>query len=237
MKLTVELFAGLRERAGRAELELDDLPDELDLAGLKRELERRHPELGDLAHVAGVVGSEYAPDSTPLRAGEPVALLPPVSGGAPDEAAELARGLFELDAAALDPEACRLRVEHDSCGAVVVFCGNARQQSRGRDVTRLEYEAFERMAGPEMARIFAACTRAHGDPDGDHPERALRMLCRHRLGPVAVGQPAVVVAVASPHRAAAFDAARFLIDELKKSLPVWKKEVYADGEHWIGSGS
>ena len=93
------------------------------------------------------------------------------------------------------------------------------------------------MAGPEMRRIFDDCRAQHGDPDGAHPERALRMLCAHRIGPVEVGQPSVVIAVASPHRKEAFDAARQLIDELKLRLPVWKKEVYGDGHHWIGDRS
>lgn len=237
MRLVIQLFAGLRERAGRSELVLEDLPDALDLGGLKRELERRHPELGDLAHVAGVVGTDYADDARVLAPGDAVALLPPVSGGAPDESQRLAAGVFELSSEPLDPEACRRRVEHRSCGAAVVFCGNARDRSRGRDVVRLDYEAFDAMAGPEMTRIFARCVRECGDPDGERPERALRMLCAHRTGPVEVGEPSVVVAVASPHRDAAFRAARFLIDELKASLPVWKKEVYADGHHWIGDRS
>lgn len=237
MKLTVTLFAALRERAGRSELALEDLPDELDLAGLKRELERRHPELGSLRFVAGVIGTEYAPDSTRLVEGQAVALLPPVSGGVPDADEALAQGLFELDEGPLDPDACRRRVEHRSCGAVVLFCGNARDKNRGLDVTRLEYEAFHAMAGPEMARIFADCRAQFGDGNGDRPDRALRMLCRHRVGAVEIGEPSVVVAVASPHRDAAFRAARFLIDELKARLPVWKKEVYADGHHWIGDRS
>jgi molybdopterin synthase catalytic subunit len=91
------------------------------------------------------------------------------------------------------------------------------------------------MTGPQMQRIFARCRAVLGA--GDDPERALRMLCQHRTGTVAVGQPSVVVAVASPHRADAFEACRFLIDALKQSLPVWKKEVYEDGHHWIGDRS
>jgi molybdopterin synthase catalytic subunit len=104
-------------------------------------------------------------------------------------------------------------------------------------VLRLEYEAFEAMAGPEMARIFARCRERFGDPSGAHPQRALRMLCVHRTGSVAVGEVSVAIAVASPHRATAFDACRFLIDELKSSLPVWKKEHLEGGAHWVGDRS
>ena len=90
------------------------------------------------------------------------------------------------------------------------------------------------MAGPEMARIFAEC---RAEVARDDPERALRMLCVHRTGTVGVGEPSVFVGVASPHRDAAFAAARRLIDRLKERLPVWKKEVYADGHHWVGDRS
>jgi molybdopterin synthase catalytic subunit len=117
---------------------------------------------------------------------------------------------------------------------VVVFTGSTRGRNRGRQVVRLEYEAFEAMAGPEMARIFGRCRR---ELRADEGERALRMLCQHRTGVVGVGEPSVVIAVASPHRALAFEACRFLIDALKESLPVWKKEHYPDGEHWIGERS
>jgi molybdopterin synthase catalytic subunit len=236
MKLVVRLFAVLRERAGTGEIALDDLPDDLDVAGLKRELERRRPELGALARVAGAVGTDYVADSTTLADGDVVCLLPPVSGGSDrggDDA--LARGVFELVPEPLDPAAALARVAHASCGGTALFVGTTRAANRGQPVVRLDYEAFEAMTGPEMQRIFERC-RAALDTGGD-PERKLRMLCQHRTGTVAVGEPSVVVAVASPHRAAAFEACRFLIDALKESLPVWKKEVYEDGHHWIGERS
>lgn len=244
MKLSVRLFAVLRERAGTEAIALDDLPDDLDVGALKRELAARHPELGDLTHVAGVVGTTYARDDRRLRDGDDVALLPPVSGGSgpgspPD--ADLEAGVLELCAEPLDPGVLQGRVVHPSCGAVVLFTGTTRATSRGRDVVRLDYEAFEAMAGPEMTRIFAECRERFGepgDPEGAADgERRLRMLVVHRTGTVGVGEPSVVIAVASPHRDAAFRAARFLIDTLKERLPVWKKEVYRDGHHWVGERS
>jgi molybdopterin synthase catalytic subunit len=229
MRLVVRLFAVLRERAGRDQLELEDLPDELDVAGLKGALEERHPELGSLAHVRGVVGTSYVPDGTALTDGADVSLLPPVSGGSGD--ADLQRGVFELCADALEPAQAQARVAHPSCGALCVFTGATRDSNRGRDVVKLEYEAFDAMTGPEMARIFARCRDELEAPED------LRMLCQHRVGVVEVGQPSVVIATASGHRDRAFRATRFLIDELKQSLPIWKKEHYADGEHWIGERS
>ncbi len=229
MRLVVRLFAVLRERAGCDALELDDLPDGLDVTALKRALEERHPELGSLAHVRGVVGTSYVPDATALDEGADVSLLPPVSGGSDD--ADLGRGVFELCDDALEPDQVRERVAHSSSGAVCVFTGATRDSNRGRDVTKLEYEAFDAMTGPEMARIFERCRQELGEP----PD--LRMLCRHRVGTVLVGEPSVIVAVASAHRDLAFRACRFLIDELKASLPIWKKEHYSSGEHWIGERS
>jgi MoaE-MoaD fusion protein len=230
VQLTVRLFAVLRERAGAECLHLDDLPDDLDVGGLKAILAERHPELGPLEHVAGVIGTDYVRDDRLLAGGDEVALLPPVSGGS---GLEYQAGVFELRAEPLDPGALQARVQAPSCGAVVGFTGVTRQRNRGQDVSRLDYEAFEAMAGPEMARIFAECRERFADGE----ERALRMLCVHRTGTVAVGEPSIVIAVASPHREAAFLAAKFLIDTLKQRLPVWKKEVYGDGHHWIGDRS
>ena len=242
MRLVVQLFAVLRERAGAGELVLEGLPADLDLAGLKREIAARHPELGDLTHVAGVVGTGYVRDDTRLAEGDEVALLPPVSGGAPAGDPDLERGVFELSAAPLAPGVAHERVAHPSCGAVVVFTGVTRETNRGQEVRRLDYEAFERMTGPEMARIFEDCRASfRGAEAGAGAESGgecvLRMLCVHRTGSVEVGEPSVVIAVASPHRDDAFRAARFLIDTLKERLPVWKKELYADGQHWIGDRS
>lgn len=232
MRVRVRLFAGLRERAGSGELELE-LPSGCDVAGFKRALEARLPALESLAHVRVAVDRNYARDDTPLVEGCEVALIPPVSGGSGEDAL-LERGLFELALDSIDPADCQRRVEHPSCGACVLFSGLARDHSRGQSVERLEYEAYAAMLEPEMARLFARCRIEIGDGAGARPERRLRMLVVHRSGVVAIGEPAVVVAVASPHRDAAFQACRFLIDELKNSLPVWKRESYPGGAEWIG---
>lgn len=237
MRVTLQLFASLRERAGVDELVVEDLPEGLDVAELKLELERRLPALGPLAGVRAVLGTEYVREDVPVADGARVALLPPVSGGAPEACGDLERGVFELVPGQLDAARCQARVESSDCGAVVLFTGLTRATNLGKPVERLEYEAFEAMTGPEMARIFARCRSEHGDPGGERPEHRLRMLCQHRTGVVAVGEPSVVIAVASPHRDRAFAACRFLIDELKASLPIWKKEVHPDGEHWVGERS
>lgn len=246
MRVTIRLFAVLRERAGRDTIELADVPAGSTIADIKHLLGTAAPELGDLASVAGVIGTSYAGPDTVVEEGAELAFLPPVSGGAPcsvDEA--LRQGLFELRSDPLDVASIQARVSHPRCGAIVLFTGVTRETNRGQDVVELDYEAFEAMTGPEMDRIFQDCLAAYGPaqagtPGSEHLTAAaleLRMLAVHRTGVVAVGEPSVAIAVASPHRDAAFLAARFLIDTLKERLPVWKKEVYGDGHHWIGDRS
>jgi molybdopterin synthase catalytic subunit len=227
VKLSVRLYAGLRERAGLDRVDVD-VSEGATLGELKRELARLRPELGALDHVAGVVGTDWVDDARVLRAGDDLHLLPPVSGGAPDSDADLARGVFELCPEPLDPGEAQARVAHAECGGTALFTGSTRATNAGKSVLRLEYEAFERMAGPEMARIFERSKLLLFEGE------RVRMLVQHRVGRVAAGEPSVIVAVASPHRDAAFRVCRFLIDDLKRSLPIWKKEVCADGHAWVG---
>jgi molybdopterin synthase catalytic subunit len=118
---------------------------------------------------------------------------------------------------------------HRACdGAVVVFAGVVRDEARGRRVTRLEYEAYGSMADTEMRKIFAAMEAKFG-------VKAARVV--HRVGVCQVGEASVVIAVAAPHREAAFDACRYCIDTLKKTVPIWKREVYEGGAEWIGDRS
>ena len=244
MRVSIRLFAALRERAGRDRIDLDGVPVGSTIDQLKSLAAEECPSLGDLGSVAGVIGTAYAAPNTVVAEGDDVAFLPPVSGGSPraDDDSALAEGVFELSAEPLDIAAIQARVGHPACGAIVLFTGTTRDTNRGQDVVELDYEAFAEMAGPEMGRIFEDCRAAHGPSSApDDPEAktrlALRMLAIHRTGVVGVGEPSVVIAVASPHRDAAFLAARMLIDTLKERLPVWKKEVYQGGHHWIGDRS
>ncbi len=237
MKIKLLLFAGLRERAKASELVLELSEPSPDVAAAKRALLAKFPELKSLASVRGALREHYVDDDAKLADGDELALLPPVSGGAPDRDEDLERGIFELSDSPIDPLACQRRVSGESCGAAVLFVGSTRDENRGRKVERLEYEAFAAMTGPEMARIFERCRATCGDPTGVDRSKTLRMLCVHRTGTVELGEPSVAIAVASPHRAAAFEACRFLIEELKRTLPIWKKEFYVGGEHWIGDRS
>ncbi|HET7146414.1 MAG TPA: molybdenum cofactor biosynthesis protein MoaE [Gaiellaceae bacterium] len=210
MRITVRLFAGLRERAGVARVELDEVARVGDVWA--------RLDLGDEpAGLLYAVNREYADRGTELHDGDEVALIPPVSGGA-----------FRISAQPLDVAAVIDEASSDDAGAVASFVGTVRRRSRDRDVLHLEYEAFEEMAEPMLARLAASLTEKHG---------LSKVAIHHRIGRVEIGEPSVVIAVSAPHRAAALDACREAIDTLKETIPLWKKEIYAGGEEWIGRGS
>jgi molybdopterin synthase catalytic subunit len=212
MRVTVRLFAGLRERAGVARLEVDDVARAGDVwarLGLG-------DEPGGLLYA---VNREYVERSHELRDGDEVALIPPVSGGDAD---------FVITAEPLDVGRVVEAVERPEAGGIASFVGTVRRSSRGRDVQYLEYEAFEEMAEPMLRQLGEALTRKHG---------LSAVAVHHRIGRVEIGEPSVVIAVSAPHRAAALEACREAIDTLKETIPLWKKEVYAGGEEWIGRGS
>jgi molybdopterin synthase catalytic subunit len=210
VRVTVRLFAGLRERAGTGRLEIEGVERAGDVWG----------KLGLGDEPGGLlvaVNREYVGPETLLEDGDEVALIPPVSGGA-----------FVLSAEPLDPERVIAEAASDDAGAVAAFVGTVRRQSRGRDVVRLEYEAFEEMAEPMLRRLAQDLTEKYG---------LCEVAIHHRIGPVDIGEASVVIAVSAPHRSAALDACREAIDTLKVTIPLWKKEIYADGEEWIGRGS
>ena len=210
MRVTVRLFAGLRERAGRSRLELDDVT----------RVEEVWPALGLGDEPPGLlyaVNREYVERGHALDDGDEVALIPPVSGGS-----------FQLVDGPLDIAAVLSEVEDPEAGAVASFVGTVRRRSRDRDVQYLEYEAFEEMAEPMLVRLGDELTAKHG---------LTRVAIHHRVGRVEIGEASVVIAVSAAHRAAALEACREAIDTLKGTIPLWKKEVYADGEEWIGQGS
>jgi molybdopterin synthase catalytic subunit/molybdopterin converting factor small subunit len=210
VKVTVRLFAGLRERAGWAERELE---------GVER-IGEVWPALGLGEEPPGLlyaVNREYAARERELSDGDEVALIPPVSGGS-----------FRLSEEPLSLEAVADEVRSDEAGAIATFVGTTRVHSRGRTVVHLEYEAYAGMAEREMERI-AAELRERYDLSA--------VAIHHRVGRVPIGEPSVVIAVSAPHRHDALAACKDAIDTLKETVPLWKKEVYEGGEEWIGRGS
>src|SRR3954447_23198284 len=177
--------------------------------------QQRFPKLRELsASIALAVNSEYAGLDTQLRAGDEVGLLPPVSGGAPRTSIVRTKILTEEVLS---------KIKRPEDGAAVVFEGVVRDNTRGRQTLYLDYEAYEAMALQEMERL---CERALQQ----FAVREVRIV--HRLGHIAVGETSVLIIVASAHRGAAFDACRWLIDTLKRTVPIWKKEFFEDGAVW-----
>jgi len=208
--IRVRVFAGLRERAGWSERELEGVATVADV----------WPALGLGDEPAGLlyaVNQEYADRDRKLADGDEVALIPPVSGGA-----------FRLSAEPLDPNAAVAEVSVPEAGAVATFIGTTRVRSRGRTVQYLDYEAYAEMAEKVMAELAESLKAKH-----DLSEVAIH----HRTGRVDIGAVSVVIAVSAPHRAAALAACAEAIDTLKETVPLWKKEVYEGGEEWIGRGS
>jgi molybdopterin synthase catalytic subunit len=212
VRVAVKLFAALREQRGAREVELE-LADGALVDDVWAAL-----GLGDEpAGLVYAVNRTYADRGAPLAEGDEVALIPPVSGGA-----------FLLSEEPLSVEHVVREVASDDAGAIATFVGTTRARSRGREVVRLEYEAYEGMAEAEMERIAHALEERHD---------LLGVAIHHRVGPVEIGETSVVIAVSAPHRAAALAACAEAIDTLKQTVPLWKKELYVGGEAWIGQGS
>jgi len=209
VRVTVRLFAGLRERAGWSQREVH-----ADRVGQVWAV----LDLGDEpAGLLYAVNRAYVPSDHELAEGDVVALIPPVSGGG-----------FVLSEERLVLDRVIAEVATDESGAIATFSGTARRHSRGRLVHYLDYEAYEGMAEEMMAKLADDLKRRY-DLHG--------VAIHHRVGRVELGEPSVVIAVSSAHRADALAACKDAIDALKDDLPVWKKEVYEGGEEWIGDGS
>jgi len=210
VKITVRLFAGLRERAGWSERELEGLERVADVWPAL--------ELGDEPPgLLYAVNKEYAEHDRALAEGDEVAVIPPVSGGS-----------FRLSEEPLALDGAVREVADERAGAIATFVGTTRIDSRGRTVQYLEYEAYEGMAEEVMQRI-AAELKSRYDLSG--------VAIHHRVGRVGIGETSVVIAVSATHRQDALAACREAIDTLKETVPLWKKEVYEGGEEWIGRGS
>ena len=213
VRVRVKLFAALREQVGAPERELE-LPAGASAADAWAAI----PELGtEPAGLLYALNREYVARECPLSDGDELALIPPVSGGA-----------FRLTSDPIDLGAVVAEVTDERAGAIATFVGTTRVESRGRTVTRLEYEAYEGMAEQEMARIAEELLARYD---------LVKVAITHRIGRVDIGEASVAIAVSAPHRADALAACRDAIDTLKETVPLWKKEIYEGGEEWIGRGS
>jgi len=212
VRVTVRLFAGLRERAGTARLELE-LP-----AGAR--VEDAWSALGLGEEPTGLlwaVNQKYVDKDRELTEDDEVAVIPPVSGGG-----------FRLVDGPIDVIAVLAEVADERAGGVASFVGTVRSESRGRKVVYLEYDAYEGMAEKVMSELAELLKSKYS---------LCEIAMAHRVGRVEIGEASVAIAVSAPHRQDALAACKEAIDTLKETVPLWKKEVYEGGEEWIGRGS
>lgn len=222
MQIQLRYFAIVREIVGQSRSTLE-VPDGTTAGAAFELLATSYPRLRGAANsIMLMVNQEYVPADHPLADGDELALIPPVSGGSPERGDKL----FSITTEPLDARQVERLVEDPAMGAVVTFSGVVRNHARGKEVTALDYEAYDAAAVKMLTRI--------GTEIRDRWEVG-EVAIMHRTGLLPVGEVSVVIAVASAHRDAAFDACRYAIERIKEIVPIWKKELYSDGEVWVGS--
>lgn len=223
MQVRILPFGVLKDWLGSSTL---DLPEESTVATLLAHLsaDARGVPVSTWASIAVSVNHEYAQPGRILREGDEIGLLPPVSGGTTGSSdAPASTGEICLTRDPIAAESLVAAAKHGADGAVVVFDGIVRDNSRGRQTLHLDYEAYEEMALKQMDELAVqARTRFH----------VRHVTIVHRLGRLAVGETSVLIVVASAHRAQAYEASRWVIDTLKRTVPIWKKETFVDGVVW-----
>ena len=219
MRVRVRLFARYREALGRERLEVD-LPEDGTVESAWSAVADRHPELAPYRpFTLFAVGQDYVTPDHRLRPDDELCLFPPVSGGAGAD-------IYRLVTEPLSPEAIAAEVDDPGAGGIVIFSGVVRNETGGRPVKFLEYEAHAPMAEAKMREI--------GESLRGRWSGVKRVAMLHRIGRLEIGEASVLIAVSAAHRGDAFDACRYAIDTLKRTVPVWKKEHFEDGEVWVG---
>lgn len=223
MRVRVLFFGRLKDIVGRAE-EQAEVSDGARVEDLFERYGRSFPELAKFrASVVASVNQEFAEWRAPLTAGDEVAFLPPVSGGANPSETAVEEDVCALVRTKIETSEIVAQVKAPPDGAVVVFEGIVRNHSAGRETLYLEYEAYEPMALAKMREIGREMREKFS---------IRRFAMVHRLGRLEIGETSVLIVVCSAHRAAAFDACRYGIDTLKRNVPIWKKEFFRDGAVW-----
>ena len=217
MRINIRLFAVLREKVGVDEIPLD-VEEGSTVAEVAQILMRKYPELRPMADIAlFAVNTEYVEANYVLSKNDELALIPPVSGGIPRA---------HVTADILDTKTITQSVHKPEYGAVTTFEGIVREQNLGRKVAYLVYDAYIPMAEAEMERIAVEAEQKWG---------SMGVSMSHRTGRLEIGEVSIVVTVSSGHRKESFDACRYIVDQIKTRVPIWKKEVWEDGEEWIGT--
>jgi molybdopterin synthase catalytic subunit len=220
VKINVLFFGAAREVVDKNPLPLAltlDRPPTV--ASAFQQLVEKYPGLERFGRsLLFAVNQEYATPETALKDDDELAIFPPVSGGGHD--------FFELTTEPIDVGSVARRVVLPECGATVTLDGFAREWTKGRRTKYLVYEAYEGMALSEMQRLGAEAHKRF---------QIAHIGIVHRTGRLEIGETSVVISVSAPHRKAAFEACEWAIRELKRTVPIWKKEVYADGEAWVNT--
>ncbi len=219
--ITIKLFAVLKDRAGRDELQVAFKNGTV--GNLLMQASKDYPALSDLlspAKLMVAVNQEFVKQDAPVRDGDEVALMPPFSGGD----AQAGHVRIQTEPFSLYTEVERLQASSSSIGAVVTFIGTTRDLSRGKQVSKLEFEHYPGMAEKKLAEIRQRAITDYGVID---------VTIVHRVGTLPVGENIVLIVVAGAHRDEAFRGCSFCIDELKRITPIWKKETSPDGEVWV----
>ncbi len=229
MRVRVRLFARYREATGREWLELD-LPEGGTVEQAWSAVVDRHPVLQPYRpHTLFAVGHDYVSADHRLRADDEVCLFPPVSGGADDAVSgshDRPSDVFRVVDTPLSPDAIAAEVDDPGAGGIVIFSGVVRNETGGRPVKFLEYEAHAPMAEAKLREI--------GETVRGRWPGIRRVAMLHRVGRLEIGESSVLIAVSAAHRGEAFAACQYAIDTLKRTVPVWKKEHFEDGEVWVG---
>jgi molybdopterin converting factor subunit 1 len=227
VRIRVLFFGVLRDIVGLKETSLE-VPEGGRLAWVFESYATRFPRLKEMsASIVLARNQQFATPADALSEGDEVAFLPPVSGGLgifTHEITDEAGNFFALTRDPIDAAALGKRLARGQDGGIVTFQGITRNNTKGRSTRYLEYECYEAMAVKMMAQIGGEIAR-------NFPISRIGMV--HRLGRVEIGDASVVIVAAAPHRKPAFDAALEGIDKLKRLVPVWKKEYFADGEVWV----
>jgi molybdopterin converting factor subunit 1 len=221
MRVRVLFFGMLKEMMAKP-ADVIELPEGASVRAVLAHYEAQMPRLREsLPSLAVAVNQQYAGPDTKLHADDEVALLPPVSGGAPDAEGRARRASIVREV--IDAHGVVAGLKRGEDGAALVFEGVVRNQTRGRKTLYLDYEAYEEMALQQMETLAGEALQQFQIRD---------VAIVHRLGRLEIGETSVLIAVVSAHRAAAFDACRWLIDTLKRTVPIWKKEHFEDGAVW-----
>jgi len=221
VRVRVRLFARYREALGRERLEVD-LPEGGTVESAWSAVADRHPELAPYRpFTLFAVGQDYVSPEHRLRPDDELCLFPPVSGGG-----GAAADIYRVVTVPLSPDTIAAEVDDPGAGGIVIFSGVVRNETGGRPVKFLEYEAHAPMAEVKMREI--------GESLRARWSGVKRVAMLHRIGRLEIGEASVLIAVSAAHRGDAFEACRYAIDTLKRTVPVWKKEHFEDGEVWVG---